>query len=46
MSPDRLTRHRERGSDERAALDALLDSEWTGVLATVVDGEPWAVPML
>ena len=46
MSIDRLTRHRERGSDERAALDALLDSEWTGVLATVVDGEPWAVPML
>lgn len=39
-------RHRERASAERADLDALLDSEWTGVLSTVVDGQPWAVPML
>lgn len=48
-SPARLQavhRHRERASDERADLDALLDSEWTGVLSTVVDGQPWAVPML
>lgn len=41
-----VRRHRERASDERADLDALLDSEWTGVLSTVVDGQPWAVPML
>lgn len=42
----RLHRYPDRGSDDRAALDALLDAEWTGVLSTVVDGEPWAVPML
>ena len=46
---DRLTRlHRltEYGVAERAALDDLLDSQWAGVLSTVVDGEPLAVPML
>lgn len=43
---DRLTRKRDRGSDERAALDALLDEVLVGTLATVVDGEPWVVPML
>lgn len=31
---------------ERAALDALLDSQWAGVLSCVADGEPVAVPML
>jgi uncharacterized protein len=30
----------------RSALDALLDSQWAGVLSTVVDGWPLAVPML
>lgn len=43
---EHLTRYPDRGSDDRAALDALLDDEWTGVLSTVVDGQPWAVPML
>lgn len=41
-----LTRHTERGRSERAALDALLDAVPVGVLSTVVDGEPWSVPML
>lgn len=31
---------------ERTALDALLDSQWAGVLSCVADGEPLAVPML
>src|SRR5688500_12590509 len=30
----------------RAALDALLDSQWVGVLSCVADGAPLAVPML
>jgi uncharacterized protein len=30
----------------RAALDQLLDSQWAGVLSTVADGEPLAVPLL
>ena len=42
----RLNRLPEYGVTERAALDALLDSQWAGVLSTVVDGEPLAVPML
>lgn len=42
-----LTRHPERGSTQRADLDALLDSQWFGTLSTVTpDGSPWAVPML
>ena len=43
---DRLTRVPELGVTDRQALDQLLDSQWVGTLATVVDGEPWAVPML
>lgn len=44
---DRLTRHPERGSSDRADLDALLDSQWYGTLSTLTsDGQPWAVPML
>lgn len=43
---DRLTRMPERGSTERAALDALLDEVLAGTLSTVVDGRPWVVPML
>lgn len=42
----RLNRLSERGSTDRSALDALLDDELIGTLATVVDGEPWAVPLL
>lgn len=41
-----LTRKPDRGSDDRAELERLLDDECTGVLSTVLDGEPWAVPML
>lgn len=45
-APERLGRHAERGSGERAALDALLDEVLAGTLSTVVDGRPWVVPML
>lgn len=41
-----LTRKPERASTDRAALDRLLDEQLVGTLATVLDGEPWAVPML
>lgn len=43
---DRLNRMPERGTTDRAPLDALLDSQWIGTLSTVVDGLPWSVPML
>lgn len=43
---DRLHRHPERGTTDRAPLDALLDGQWVGTLSTVVDGLPWSVPML
>ena len=47
-TPDlsRLTRKPDRGSSSRALLDALLDDELVGTLATVLDGEPWVVPLL
>ncbi|NYD41894.1 pyridoxamine 5'-phosphate oxidase family protein [Nocardioides panaciterrulae] len=41
-----LNRFPELGVPDRAALDALLDSQWAGVLSCAVDGEPLAVPML
>jgi nitroimidazol reductase NimA-like FMN-containing flavoprotein (pyridoxamine 5'-phosphate oxidase superfamily) len=41
-----LNRLSEYGVTDRAALDALLDSQLAGVLSTVVDGAPLAVPML
>ena len=39
------TLHRlpELGVPDRAALDALLDSQWAGVLCCVADGEPLVV---
>jgi nitroimidazol reductase NimA-like FMN-containing flavoprotein (pyridoxamine 5'-phosphate oxidase superfamily) len=43
---DQLNRFPEQGVTDRAALDALLDSQWVGVLACVADGRPLAVPML
>lgn len=43
---DRLNRLTEYAVTDRAELDALLDSQWAGVLSTVVDGAPLAVPML
>lgn len=41
-----LNRLKQRGSTERAALDAILDDVLAGTLSTVVDGRPWVVPML
>lgn len=46
MTPLALHRHKERGSTERAALDAILADVLAGTLSTVIDGEPWVVPML
>jgi len=43
---DRLRRFPEQGVTDRAALDALLDSQWVGVLSCIADGLPLAVPML
>jgi nitroimidazol reductase NimA-like FMN-containing flavoprotein (pyridoxamine 5'-phosphate oxidase superfamily) len=43
---DRLRRFPEQGVTDRTALDALLDSQWMGVLSCVADGLPLAVPML
>jgi nitroimidazol reductase NimA-like FMN-containing flavoprotein (pyridoxamine 5'-phosphate oxidase superfamily) len=43
---DRLQRFPEQGVTDRASLNALLDSQWMGVLSCVVDGRPLAVPML
>ncbi|QCQ93902.1 pyridoxamine 5'-phosphate oxidase family protein [Rhodococcus sp. SGAir0479] len=42
----RIRRLPERSRSERADLDAVLDACSVGTLATVVDGMPWAVPML
>ncbi len=42
----RLTRLTDRGMPDRAALDAFLDSQLLGTLSTVLDGEPWVVPLL
>lgn len=47
MTLDDLTRMRDRREADREALDALLDEQLVGTLATVTsDGRPWAVPML
>lgn len=46
MTDVSLNRLRERGSTERLTLDAILDDVLAGTLSTVVDGEPWVVPML
>ncbi|WP_433605707.1 pyridoxamine 5'-phosphate oxidase family protein [Prescottella agglutinans] len=43
---DRIKRLPERSRADRADLDAVLDSAAVGTLATVVDGLPWAVPIL
>lgn len=42
----RLNRLSEYGVTDRAVLDELLDSQWAGVLSTVTDGGPLAVPLL
>ncbi len=41
-----LTRKPDRALGSRAQLDALLDSQLVATLATVLDGQPWVVPML
>ncbi|WP_243058375.1 pyridoxamine 5'-phosphate oxidase family protein [Nocardioides sp. SR21] len=41
-----LNRLAEYGVTDRAALDSFLDSQWAGVLSTVADGLPLAVPLL
>lgn len=40
-----LTRKPDRGVDDRAALDAFLDEQLSGVLATVADGRPHQIPI-
>lgn len=45
-APRTIGRMRERSQDDRACLDAVLDSGLVGTLSTVVDGQPWVVPML
>lgn len=46
MTDHRIHRHPERASSDRAKLDALLDAQRFGVLATVSEsGEPWAIPL-
>lgn len=42
----RIRRLPERSRSARSDLDAVLDACSVGTLATVVDGMPWAVPML
>lgn len=41
-----IRRHSERACTDRADLDAVLDDGIVGTLATVIDGNPWVVPML
>ena len=41
----RLTRKPDRGVDDRAALDAFLDEQLSGVLATVHEGRPHVIPI-
>lgn len=42
----RLTRKPDRGQGGIAALNQLLDDVLVGTLSTVLDGQPWSVPML
>lgn len=44
--PLEIRRHRERGRSARSDLDTVLDAGFAGTLSTVVDGQPWVVPML
>jgi nitroimidazol reductase NimA-like FMN-containing flavoprotein (pyridoxamine 5'-phosphate oxidase superfamily) len=44
--PAAVRRKPERSPADRAVLDDVLDTVLAGTLCTVVDGEPWAVPML
>ena len=42
----RLRRRPERGSHDRAVIDAILDEGLVGQVAFAVDGHPWTVPMV
>lgn len=42
----RVRRHPERGRYERETIDAILDEGFHGHLAFVLDGQPYAMPML
>ncbi|NLH69951.1 MAG: pyridoxamine 5'-phosphate oxidase family protein [Brooklawnia sp.] len=42
----RLTRKPDRAVDHRAALDAFLDEQLSGVLATVHEGRPHVIPIV
>jgi nitroimidazol reductase NimA-like FMN-containing flavoprotein (pyridoxamine 5'-phosphate oxidase superfamily) len=44
--PTGVRRKPERSPADRALLDHVLDTVLAGSLCTVVDGEPWVVPML
>ncbi|MBP2450316.1 pyridoxamine 5'-phosphate oxidase family protein [Mycolicibacterium lutetiense] len=41
-----IRREHQLARTDRAALDSVLDAAAVGTLATVVDGQPWIVPML
>ncbi|MBN3457713.1 pyridoxamine 5'-phosphate oxidase family protein [Mycobacterium sp. DSM 3803] len=43
---NQIRRQPDRARSDRADLDAVLDAAAVGTLATVVDGQPWVVPML
>ncbi len=43
---NQIRRQPDRARSDRADLDAILDAAAVGTLATVVDGQPWVVPML
>src|ERR1043165_6491691 len=45
-SVNQIRRERERARTARADLDSVLDSASVGTLATVLEGQPWVVPML
>lgn len=45
-APRAVGRLAGRSRTERADLDAVLDAGLVGTLSTVVDGQPWAVPLL
>ncbi len=42
---DTLTRYPDRARTDREDLDRVLDAATTCTFATVLDGQPWLVPM-
>ena len=45
-APRAVGRYRDRSRTRREDLDAVLDAALVGTLSTVVDGQPWVVPLL